>query len=252
MFARTFAVAIPSAEREGLFLTAWLIYLIDRLADSISLSTGVAKSARQEFCARHKRLWVALIAIVFLFDVEIVFWRIEHPTLVLGIVLGAIAAGYLAINFAFSKLWQAIPVKELIVGFLFAGGTLLPLASHFAQAGSTMTFAALLFAFLCALNCVAIAVWERDLDQAQQKHSIATRWPSVNTWARLLPLLLTFVCALLALIDPIARSLALCLGFAFIFLFALHLRPIRRDERTALADLVLLTPLVFLLGQKFL
>jgi hypothetical protein len=205
---------------------------------------------RQEFCSRHKNIWVGLIAIIALLDAEIVFWRVGHETFVRGIFLGAIAAAYLAMNHAFSRLWQAIPIKEVIVGFLF--GTLLALAPHGATTRSTIAITAVLFACLCALNCMAIAVWERDLDQAHGKHSIATRWPSVKSWTQFLPLLLAFVCAMLAFFDPSVWSVAVCLGISSILLFALHFFSIRRDERTALADLVLLTPLAFVLGEKLL
>jgi hypothetical protein len=252
LFARVFGVTMPLAEREGLFLTAWLIYLMDRLADSISLSPDVPKTVRQEFCSRHKHIWVGLIAIIALLDAEIVFWRVGHETFVRGLFLSAIAAAYLAINYVFSKVWQAIPIKEVIVGFLFAAGTLLALAPHMTTARSIITFAAMLFACLCALNCMAIAVWERDLDRAQGKHSIATRWPNVKSWAQFLPLLLAFACAMLAFFDPGVWPLALCLGSSSVLLFALHFFSIRRDERTALADLVLLTPLAFVLGEKLL
>jgi hypothetical protein len=252
LFARVFGVTMPLAEREGLFLTAWLIYLIDRLADSISLSSDVLKAVRQEFCSRHKNIWVGLIAIIALLDAEIVFWRIGHETFVFGIFLGAIAAAYLSINHVFSKLWQAIPIKEVIVGFLFAAGTLLALAPHGATIRTTIAITAVLFACLCALNCMAIAVWERDLDRAQGKHSIATRWPSVKSWAQFLPLLLAFGSAMLVFFDPRVWPLSLCLGSSSVLLFGLHFFSIRRDERTALADLVLFTPLAVVLGEKLL
>jgi len=99
---------------------------------------------------------------------------------------------------------------------------------------------------------MAIAVWERDLDRAQGKHSIATRWPRVKSWAQFLPLLLAFVCAIPAFFDPSVWPVTVCLGISSILLFALHFFSIRRDERTALADLVLLTPLAFVLGEKLL
>jgi len=99
---------------------------------------------------------------------------------------------------------------------------------------------------------MAIAVWERDLDRAQRKYSIATRWPSVKSWAQFLPPLLALACVMLVFFDPRVWPLALSLGSSAILLFALHFFSIRRDERTALADLVLLTPLVFVLGDKLL
>jgi hypothetical protein len=252
LFARVLGVRVPLPEREALFLTAWLIYLIDRFVDSISLSSLAPKAARQEFCPRHKYLWIALIAIVALLDAEIVFRQVGHETFVRGLFLGAIAAIYLAINLAFSKLWQAIPIKEVIVGFLFAAGTLLALAPQIATARSTITFSAVLFAILCTLNCMAIAVWECDLDQAQGKHSIATWWHRAESWAHFLSLLLAFACVMLVFFDPRLWPLALCLGSSSVLLLALHFFSIPRDEKTALADLVLLTPLAFALGEKLL
>jgi hypothetical protein len=57
---------------------------------------------------------------------------------------------------------------------------------------------------------------------------------------------------MLAFFDPRVWPLAVCLGISSILLFALHFFSIGRDERTALADLVLLTPLAFVLGEKLL
>ncbi|MEP7014109.1 MAG: hypothetical protein ABI925_01580 [Verrucomicrobiota bacterium] len=252
LFMRVFQVAAPIAEREGLFLTAWLIYLIDRLADSLSLSTGVPKSVRQDFCSRHKYLWVGLIAVIALLDAETIFFRVGHETFVYGIFLGAIAGIYLTINHGFSKLWRKIPIKELIVGFLFATGTLLLFVPQVLAARSTIAFAAALFAGLCALNCMAIAAWERNLDRAQSKHSIATRWPRAKIWTQFLSLLLSGACIILFFFDREFWPIASCLGLSAILLFALHFLPVRTDERAALADLVLLTPLVFAFVEKFL
>src|SRR6266478_6068420 len=91
LFARVFGVTMPLAEREGLFLTAWLIYLMDRLADSISLSPDVPKALRQDFCSRHKNIWIGLIAIAVVLDAKIILGRVGHETFVRGLFLGAIA-----------------------------------------------------------------------------------------------------------------------------------------------------------------
>jgi multisubunit Na+/H+ antiporter MnhB subunit len=49
--------------------------------------------------------------------------------------------------------------------------------------------------------------------------------------------------------DP---ALAICLSISAVLLFLLHFGRIPRDERTALADLVLLTPFAFLFLEKLL
>jgi hypothetical protein len=250
LFARSLHVEVPSASRLGLFLTAWLIYLIDRFIDATSLAAEVRKSARQRFCANHKLIWLALAVIVALLDAMIVFDSLDRQTAIRGMLLGTIAVAYLVINWRLSKLWETLPLKEISVGCLFTSGTLVVLAPQVRVARSTISFAAILFASLCALNCISIAVWERDLDHAQRKHSIATRWQHVRNYAQVLLILLASACALLAFLDPSVWPLAICLGASAVFLFALHFLPINRDDRTALADLVLLTPLVFFLVEK--
>lgn len=251
LFARRMGVSLPVAEQAALFLTAWLIYLIDRLADSLVLDVGVTKSLRQAFCFRHQKLLFAMTVMIALFDSALVFSRLDREIFVLGLFLGAIALFYLVINFVFPRLWQAIPLKEIAIGFLFAAGTLLALGPRLFTIPSTMN-AAILFACLCSLNCISIAVWERDLDRAQKKYSIATRWSRSGLFVPILLIVLFAICIAVALVDSGLRSLALCLGVSAILLAALRIAPLAGDERTALADLVLLTPLSVFVAEKIL
>jgi 1,4-dihydroxy-2-naphthoate octaprenyltransferase len=115
-----------------------------------------------------------------------------------------------------------------------------------------MILAAVLFAALCSLNCVSIAIWERDLDRAQGKHSIATRWGQANSLPRTLLFLVLAGAVLLVLFDPGAWPVALCLGGSSLLLGALRFVPVSRDARTALADLVLFTPLALFAAEKIL
>lgn len=251
LFARQMGFSLPVVERETLFFTAWLIYLADRLADSLVLDVDVTKSLRQVFCFRHRKLFFVMTITIALFDTALVLSRLDRGIFVLGLFLGAIALIYLAINFAFAGLWQAIPLKEIAIGFLFSAGTLLALGPRLFAIPSTMS-AAILFACLCSLNCMSIAVWERDLDRAQKKYSIATRWSRSDLFVPVLLIVLFAICLVFAFVDPGLRSLSLCLGVSAILLAALHIAPAARDERTALADLVLLTPLAVFVAGKIL
>lgn len=251
LFARRMGVSLPVAEQAALFLTAWLIYLADRLADSLVLDAGVTKSLRQAFCFRHQKFFFAMTVMIALFDSALVFSRLDREIFVLGLFLGAIALIYLVISFVFPRLWQAIPLKEIAIGFLFAAGTLLALGPRLFAIPSTMN-AAILFACLCSLNCMSIAIWERDLDRAQKKYSIATRWSRSDLFVPILLIVLFAICIAVALVDPGLRSLALCLGVSAILLAALRIAPLAGDERTALADLVLLTPLSVFVAEKIL
>jgi len=55
-----------------------------------------------------------------------------------------------------------------------------------------------------------------------------------------------------ALLNPGTWPVVLCLGASGLLLGALPFASVSRDERTALADVVLLTPLVLFVAEKVL
>jgi hypothetical protein len=254
IFAQAFSIAPLASDRVALFLTAWFIYLIDRFADSVSLSANFPKSIRQQVCFDHRNVWLALILMVGILDAGIIFTRLDFSTMMDGLVLGLVALCYLILNWAYHKMWETVPIKELIIGVLFSAGTVvvgLPLAS-IARSTIAFTSAAALFAMLCWLNCVSIAVWERDLDLFQAKHSIATRSFAVKYYAWVWLVWIASISVVLSLSGAFDPALAICLSVSAVLLFLLHFGQTPRDERTALADLVLLTPFVFLFLEKLL
>lgn len=246
LIAQSFGIQVGVAGLGGLFLTAWLIYLADRLVDSRSLPPGGGTlSLRQRFCRRHPLLWIAGIVLLLLAQLG-VLRVLDLPTLRAGAALASVALLYLLINQTAQFIWRIVPAKELTIGFVFAGGVMVPLATSLT---SEVFLAWLLFGCLCSLNCICIAVWERELDVAQQRVSIATALPGV---AARLPLmvgaiaLMSSAAALLSL-----RGAAVYEGIAVssLLLGALHLcgERVQRDHRTALADLALLLPAALLL-----
>lgn len=250
LFGHSLQVAVSTPARLALFLTAWLIYLGDRFAGAIALSDDTPKSMREAFCRKHRQIWLGLISIVAVLDGLVVFCCLDPENLRRGIFLAAVAAIYLAINFRFSKVWRIFPIKEVCVGFLFAAGTLLALAPQLHLAGLTIDFAAVIFACLCALNCISIAVWERDLDFEQHRDSIATKFPRIRKGIDVLLILLLCCSAALGFVNSDLRGLAVCLGTSSLALLSLHFLSVARDTRTALADLVLLTPLALFVIDK--
>lgn len=242
LFAVAARVELPGPTRLALFLTAWLIYLIDRLVDSFSLPMGVGTSARQIFCVKHRHFWIGLIAVILVADCLIVCTKLDYQLVRRGITLGALAAGYLTVNIGFGTIWKIIPMKEICIGLLFATGTLLALVHELGR--PTLAFSAILFATLCILNCISIAFWERDLDLAQNKHSIATSRPDLKFAAKIVLIVVTLAGGAIAIFDASTWRVGLCLGVSALLLFGLDYLPVNRDQRTALADLLLLTPFV--------
>jgi hypothetical protein len=272
LFARTFQVSLHTGNCVALFLTAWLIYLADRLADSTSLKPGFPRSLRQEFCERHREIWIATVLLVAGFDAYVIWRTTAWTTFLVGCVVGGLALVYLVVNHPLGLIWRALPAKELAIGFLFTAGTLVALMPAIPSVTTTFVQSAVAFAALCALNCISIARWERELDEAQEKVSIATRHPAIARQTATICILLALVVFGLAIISRQALPVLGCIGLSALLLMWLNAsadfkegrfsnRPrsrnrginrrflgIDRDRRTALADLVLLTPLLPLIA----
>jgi hypothetical protein len=265
LFARTFRIPVQVGNGVALFLTAWLIYLGDRLADSASLEPGGPQSLRQQFCRRHRKLWIIMIALVAGFDAYII-WRITvWETLLAGAVVGGLALIYLVLNHPLGLIWRSLPAKEPVIGLLFAAGTLVALLPALKSVTASLAVPAIFFAALCALNCISIASWERELDQAQGKISVATRHPGFTRLTALICGVLAGTSLAVAIIQGVAAPLLACISMSALLLawlnatadpqgaavykppwaiWKLPFFDVDRDQRTALADLVLLTPIV--------
>ncbi len=252
LFARVFHLTLRSGETAALFLTAWGIYLVDRFVDSISPAPGTRRSVRADFCWRHKRTWAALLLLVLVLDGATIFTSLDRRVLIDGSFLGVVAVVYLLINHNFSKLWRTVPLKEMTVGFLFAAGTLIVLLPRAGPALACFVVTGLMFGSLCSLNCLSIAAWERELDLEQGKDSFATSHLHAEAGIRMSCLFLAAVCLVAAITFRAAWPVPACLALSAAILFILHFISVERNERTALADLVLLTPLLFLLGERLL
>ena len=241
LFARSFEIAVPAGGTAALFLTAWLIYLADRFGDSLSTRAQHATSLRQRFCLAHRRAWIFALAVVGVADLLVVTTVLGSRVVVFAAPVGALAIAYLILNQRCPAVWRSLPVKEITIGVLFAGGVIVALAP---QLPASAISPWLLFAALCSLNCISIGVWERWLDEAQSRVSIATAFPGVGGYLPVALLLLAIGSVALARDDSPQTAVYACIATSAALLLFVHLmrRRIQPDVRTALADLVLLTP----------
>lgn len=240
LFAHSFGIPVARGGTKALFLTAWLIYLVDRWGDSLSVNRGGPTSLRQRFCLQHRGAWLVATGAIGITDL-LVICGLDSGTAFAGGAVGALAIGYLSLNYLAPFLWRLLPLKEVSIGFLFAAGAITALANGLTSA---VWPAWLLFACLCSLNCLSIAVWERDLDIAQQRVSIATAFPAVGRCLPVALVLLAAVSGALAFTATTDRNVLVCVGASATLLAAVHVcrAAVQADVRTALADLVLLTP----------
>ena len=167
-------------------------------------------------------IWLRAIIIVGMIDAIAVFKDVDYSTLLPGAIVGGATIAYIAINHAGNEIWETIPLKEFAIGSLFATGTLVGVTPHIFAMQSTIIPAAILFATLCWLNCVSIAIWERNLDRAQGRHSIATLWRDVNLLVRVVFPILLIRYALLVVLDFVLLPIAFCLATSGLLLGALY------------------------------
>jgi hypothetical protein len=158
--------------------------------------------------------------------------------------------------------------KELAVGIFFPAAVFIPTLARTTPTptaiqilGTAATWirpnllpGAILFAALCTLNCLCLYAWEhphpRTNDPSPSSHLQAhwtTRWATTHLTQIALSILVACTFASLNRALPIALpALACSLSTAALFALNLYRRHLSPLHLRATADLVLLTPLLFL------
>ena len=254
-FAWAAGVRLPMWIPILLALAAWSVYIADRLLDAhMALRRGELEVLRERhlFHHRHRRVLIPVAALAACAAAAIVFTLMPTPARERNSLLGFAALAY------FTRVHSAglespgeaasrsrrFFRKELLVGLLFTAACALPALSRLGGAGNShnwrlpMLATTCAFALLAWLNCHAIDHWESS---ARSGRSIAS-----------LGCLLAFgtgaLAALFAVQQPrIAALLAAAAASSLLLALLDRLRanPTPLALR-ALADLVLLTPIVLL------
>src|SRR3954466_15589404 len=86
MFAKAFNSPISIAERMALFLTAWCIYLADRVVDCLSTDRSETETLRSAFCRRYLPLLLSIAAVVGIADLAVIATSIGNDILYPGVV----------------------------------------------------------------------------------------------------------------------------------------------------------------------
>ena len=125
LFAYTFGAQLHFSLRALLFLTAWLIYLVDRFADTITLPADAPISLRHRFCRDHMVTWWIAVVVIFVVNVSLAIRTLDLQMLLLGSTLAIVCSFYLVMNHLLGGRTRPIPMKEKAIGILFAAGTTL-------------------------------------------------------------------------------------------------------------------------------
>lgn len=264
--AHVCAIALPLTSLAAMAIAVWLLYAGDRLLDSRfaittrprskTLNSQLANSplpwalpgphadlgeleARHLFHHRHRRMFYGGIACG---TAALVPLLLAIPTTAMRLYAiegAALSAWLLAIHTLRGTV--RLP-KELAVGPFFAAAVFIPTISRVPQIRPSLVLPAILLASLCCLNCLFIYAWEHDSQSLERAH------PSTRFALRFLP----WIAIAVGIVGCLAAGIgahpaiprACALSVAGLLLLHARRNATGRVPLRALADLVLLTPLL--------
>ncbi len=240
---RTTHTQVPLTSLAAMFLAVWILYAADRLLDARDLTQTL--ELRHLFHHRHRRLFRFAIAAASIALAPLLL-TIPPAAVRLYLLTGTLLIGwFLLIHIApATRAPHRLP-KELAVGLFFAAATFIPTIARRPELRSTLILPAILFATLCSLNCLYIYAWEHPAYNASTAH------PTTRLALRhLFPITLTLIAAslLTAALNASPARVPLAIALAAALLLTLnHVRILPPTLLRAAADLILLTPILFLL-----
>ena len=259
--ARCFGVRLEPVAYAILFLSIWLAYSGDRWLDVV-IGRGIREATeRHRFARRFAVPMTALWLALFILDIVVAIRFLEPDLLNSGWFLFAAVLAYLALAQWHRVALARIP-KEVVAGGLFAIGTawfafarLLSSAETSFVGVAVAAVAVAMYAAMCILNCLAISSWEYALDRRRGEPAWTSReqlGSLVRVGARALQALALLGAMAMLVLAPEgdrfgAASCFLAIALAARALGWLHLRAEGFDVGLlrAVADLLLLTPLLF-------
>ena len=273
--ARCSHLHLPWTEPAAMFLAVWIIYAADRLLDARFPAPPNARLSPSDLEPRHRfhhAHRTAFVTAILLCSIALAAFlqRIDPAALHLYAILATLLAAWMLLihlRTAPHSPASRLP-KELAVGVFFPAAVFIPTlartsptatAIHFLGSAATwirptLLPSAILFACVCTLNCLCLYAWEHPTLRPQQlgdtPHRLAhwtTRWATARLTAIALSILAAATIASVSRAVPIALP-ALACSLSTVALFALNLyrRRLSSLHLRAAADLVLLTPILFL------
>ena len=265
-FAEISRVKLPPLAPMLLALATWLLYVADRLLDGFRLSTASALQERHYFHRRHRVVFVA----VAVPSVALLSWLVAHrmnpARRFEDMLLATAAALYLLLvhlprswkflrSQSVSRLHSRLYSKEAAVGMIFATACIIPAWSSAPAAHPWLLASGMLFAALCWLNCVSIDLWEGRGESEGESPGKSLPFRALpNNSLRTAGLSLAAVASAVGTLEIILHQrsfalLSLCVLASTMLLLRLDDQQARVApvKLRALADAVLLTPILVLL-----
>lgn len=233
--ARAAHIPLPPAIPAAMFLAVWIVYAADRLLDGLN-PTDICEP-RHRFHYRHRRIFTIAIVAAAAILVPLTL-AIPAPDLKLYLGLAALLILWFgAVHIGNSRL-----PKELLPGIFCAAAACIPVRRDH------LAVVPLLYATLITLNCLCIYKWEHnDLGDAHISTRLGVRWLKELHIATILTSL-----AAIPFAEPALAPIFLAVSLSSTLLLALNHFRYRLDPTNlrAAADLVLLTPLLFMASLR--
>jgi hypothetical protein len=248
--ARCTGLRLPWTAPAAMFVAVWMLYAADRLLDARPQANGAPPpdlEERHRFHHRHRTRFLAAIAAASIVLAALLH-RIDPQALHLYALLATLLAAWLLLIHT-----RPLPAdnvrrlpKELAVGLFFPAAIFIPTVARAPQLRLALLPAAALFAAICTLNCLFLYAWENPAPRLRAHWT--TRWACNHLPALATALILTAaLTASLPTLPPIDRAPALACTLSATLFLTLHRRRLSPLTLRALADAVLLTPLLLLL-----
>ena len=245
--AHAVGLNLPWPSAAAMFVAVWILYAADRLLDARLLDIPAQPTdleERHRFHHRHRRRFLLGIS-VCAFVLTYLLHSVDPRAMRLYALLATLLAAYFLLIHARADSAHRLP-KELAVGIFFPAAVFIPTVARLPQLRLDLLPIALLLAATCSLNCLFLYAWEHPHHRAQAHSS--TRWATNHlvalTWT--VAALSAIYCLLSTPLLSSLFALTSCILASSLLLLLLHhlrnrLQPI---HLRALADLVLLTPLI--------
>lgn len=249
LFARSFHLELSPVITILLALVVWLIYVTDRVLDTLKSPSHVIEAPRHIFYRRHLWAFLPPFCAVFLLAAWMSLTELDIRTFRNGMVILLAVGAYLLVTHLLSPGRERLP-KEMLVGVLFALGTCFPVWEHVPSGFAAMLAPYLIFTALCWLNCVAIEFeeWTRLRNRQFGSPHPWTIWMGRH----FMPITLVTSAVAACLVVPglehttwqlPASELLSALALA---LFRYKDTSLSTEKFRVLMDLALFTPLLFL------
>ena len=230
LFIRCFHGRLGMLPAVLLAVAVWLIYVADRTLDALLGTPGTAEQPRHEFYRKYWRtvlpIWIAALGA----GAWLAWSRLPGPLFIEGLAVAAGTGLYLTVVHASPGLLRRAGAKESAVAVLFGLGA--TVAAWPGVQTSSDVLAIVLFSVLCWMNCAAIEDFEHGHDLR----------PAVIAAAGFVALI---AACLLRDHRPILGAAETAGALGLVLLDKSRGR-YSAEALRVLADVVLLTPLVFL------